>query len=175
MSGQTQTERLVLQIHPKDNVAVAVKPLKKGTVLPGGVLLLEDLPQAHKAAMQTIAAGAPVIRYGVVLGHAVKEIPQGSWVREDMLHVADCPSLEGLTWGTHLVPAEELPEPPVRTWMGYRNAAGPAGTRNYLGIVTTVQCAAGVVRSVTERIRRELLPKYPNVEGVVAITHAYGC
>ena len=175
MSGQTQTERLVLQIHPKDNVAVAVKPLKKGTVLPGGVRLLEDLPQAHKAAMQTIAAGAPVIRYGVVLGHAVKEIPQGSWVREDMLHVADCPSLEGLTWGTHLVPAEELPEPPVRTWMGYRNAAGPAGTRNYLGIVTTVQCAAGVVRSVTERIRRELLPKYPNVEGVVAITHAYGC
>ena len=98
MSGQTQTERLVLQIHPKDNVAVAVKPLKKGTVLPGGVRLLEDLPQAHKAAMQTIAAGAPVIRYGVVLGHAVKEIPQGSWVREDMLHVADCPSLEGLTW-----------------------------------------------------------------------------
>ena len=175
MSGQTQTERLVLQIHPKDNVAVAVKPLKKGTVLPGGVRLLEDLPQAHKAAMQTIAAGAPVIRYGVVLGHAVKEIPQGSWVREDMLHVADCPSLEGLTWGTHLVPAEELPEPPVRTWMGYRNASGPAGTRNYLGIVTTVQCAAGVVRSVTERIRRELLPKYPNVEGVVAITHAYGC
>ena len=175
MSGQTQTERLVLQIHPKDNVAVAVKPLKKGTVLPGGVRLLEDLPQAHKAAMQTIAAGAPVIRYGVVLGHAVKEIPQGSWVREDMLHVADCPSLEGLTWGTHLVSAEELPEPPVRTWMGYRNAAGPAGTRNYLGIVTTVQCAAGVVRSVTERIRRELLPKYPNVEGVVAITHAYGC
>ena len=116
----------------------------------------------HQRRIRTLSAGAPVIRYGVVLGHAVKEIPQGSWVREDMLHVADCPSLEGLTWGTHLVPAEELPEPPVRTWMGYRNAAGPAGTRNYLGIVTTVQCAAGVVRSVTERIRRELLPKYPN-------------
>lgn len=172
---QQQTQRLVLQIHPKDNVAVAVRDLEKGTILPEGVALLEDVPQAHKVAMRTIRAGQPVIRYGVVLGHAVREIPVGSWVHEDMLHVADCPPLDDLKWGTHLVPAQTLPEPSEKTWMGYRNSSGPAGTRNYLGIVTTVQCAAGVVRNVTERIRRELLPRYPHVEGVVAITHAYGC
>ena len=55
--------------------------------------------------------------------------------------------------------------------MGYRNKVGPAGTRNLLGIVTTVQCAAGVVKVAVERIKKELLPKYPNVDGVVAITH----
>lgn len=70
---------------------------------------------------------------------------------------------------------EELPDPPRRTWMGYRNKTGPAGTRNLLGIVTTVQCAAGVVNVAVERIKRELLPKYPNVDGVVAVNHPYGC
>ena len=57
--------------------------------------------------------------------------------------------------------------------MGYRNKTGPAGTRNLLGIVTTVQCAAGVVNVAVERIKRELLPKYPNVDGVVAVNHPY--
>ena len=59
--------------------------------------------------------------------------------------------------------------------MGYRNKTGPAGTRNLLGIVTTVQCAAGVLKVAVERIKKELLPKYPHVDGVVAVTHPYGC
>ena len=70
----------------------------------------------------------------------------------------------------------QLPEPPVRTWRGYRNPEGGyAGTRNMLGIQTTVQCVEGTLNVALERIRRELLPKYPNVDGVVAINHAYVC
>ena len=137
ITNECQMKRLVLQIHPDDNVAVAVKALDKGTVLSGGVTLLADIPQAHKVALQEIPEGAPVIRYGVVLGYAVQRIEKGSWVRENMLHVAACPGLDGLTWGTNLIPSEKLPQPPVKTWMGYRNATGFAGTRNYLGIVKT--------------------------------------
>lgn len=80
-----------------------------------------------------------------------------------------------MPYGTNIVPPEKLPDPPRTTWLGYRNEHGPAGTRNLLGIVTTVQCAAGVVNVAVERIKRELLPKYPNVDGVVAVNHPYGC
>ena len=65
--------------------------------------------------------------------------------------------------------------PTRTTWMGYRNAEGLAGTRNLLGIVTTVQCAAGVLKVAVERIKKELLPNYPNVDDVVAVNHPYGC
>ena len=75
----------------------------------------------------------------------------------------------------HIVPMEELPTPPRTTWMGYKNTVGPAGTRNILGIVTTVQCAAGVVNVAVQKIKQELLPKYPHVDDVVAVNHPYGC
>ena len=114
-------------------------------------------------------------RYGVVLGYAKAPIPVGAWINEHMLDLPQSPGLDDMPYGTSIVPMEELPDPPRRTWMGYRNKTGPAGTRNLLGIVTTVQCAAGVVNVAVERIKRELLPKYPNVDGVVAVNHPYGC
>ncbi len=92
-----------------------------------------------------------------------------------MLDLPESPALTDMPWGTSIKTPDELPTPPRTTWMGYRNKVGPAGTRNLLGIVTTVQCAAGVVKVAVERIKKELLPKYPNVDGVVAITHPYGC
>ena len=92
-----------------------------------------------------------------------------------MLTLPRSPSVDDMPFGTDLVPPEQLPDPPRTTWLGYRNETGPAGTRNLLGIVTTVQCAAGVLKVAVERIKTELLPKYPNVDGVVAVTHPYGC
>ncbi len=168
-------EHLVLRIHPRDNVAAALRDLPPGTPLDGGPVTREAVPQAHKVALVPIGAGEPVVRYGVELGRAVRPIPAGSWVREDLLTVAPSPPLEGLPYGTDLVPREALPLPPEDTWLGYPNASGPAGTKNLLGIVTTVQCAAGVAEMAARRIRRELLPRYPNVEDVVVIRHAYGC
>ncbi len=111
----------------------------------------------------------------MVLGYAKDRIPAGSWINEHMLTLPQSPSVDDMPWGTNLVRTEDLPDPPRTTWMGYRNKTGPAGTRNLLGIVTTVQCAAGVLKAAAERIRAELLPKYPNVDGVVAVTHPYGC
>ncbi len=165
----------IIQIKDADNVAVAVGDIPAGTEVTPGVTARQDIPQAHKIALRDIPQGGEVLRYGVVLGCAKAPIPAGAWVNEHMLDLPESPSLEDLPWGTDLVPADRLPDPPRTVWMGYKNAVGPAGTRNLLGIVTTVQCAAGVVKAAVERIKRELLPRYPHVDGVVAVTHPYGC
>ena len=172
MENQT---RLTIQIKEQDNVAVAVHDLPKGIQVESGVVTLDPIPQAHKIALRDIPKGGEIIRYGVVLGYAKDAIPAGRWINEHMLDLPASPSVENLPYGTHIVKTEELPMPPRTTWMGYRNKIGPAGTRNLLGIVTTVQCTAGVVKVAVERIKKELLPKYPNVDGVVAVTHPYGC
>ena len=164
-----------IQIKGEDNVAIAVEDIAAGTQVMPGVTTREDIPQAHKLALTDIPKGGEIIRYGVVLGYAKDSIPVGAWINEHMLELPQPPGLEDMPYGTNLVPPEKLPDPPRTTWLGYRNAHGPAGTRNLLGIVTTVQCAAGVVKVAVERIKKELLPKYPNVDGVVAITHPYGC
>lgn len=166
---------LVLQVKPQDNVAIAVRDLPAGTMAAPGLRALQDIPQAHKIALRHIPQGSEVLRYGVVLGYARQDIPAGSWVNEHMLTLPESPALTELPYGTNLVPPQDLPDPTRTTWMGYRNRTGPAGTRNLLGIVTTVQCCAGVVKVAVERIRRELLPRYPHVDDVVAVTHPYGC
>ena len=135
--------QLTIQINKADNVAVAVQDLEEGVEILPGLKTLEPIPQAHKIALADIPAGGEIIRYGVTLGFAKKDIPAGSWINEHMLKLPESPSVENLPFGTNLVPAEKLPMPPRTTWMGYRNKVGPAGTRNLLGIVTTVQCAAG--------------------------------
>ena len=145
----------VIRIKEADNVAVAVHDLPAGVEVMPGLCTRNPIPQAHKIALQ--------------------DIPAGSWINEHMLNLPESPSLKDLPYATNLVPVDRLPAPTRTTWMGYRNKTGPAGTRNLLGIVTTVQCAAGVLKVAVERIRRELLPKYPNVDGVVAVTHPYGC
>lgn len=165
----------IIQIKPQDNVAVAVHDLPAGTQVSPGLITRDPIPQAHKVALQDIPAGGEILRYGVVLGYAKGEIPAGSWINEHMLDLPESPALTDLPYGTHIVPPQDLPAPTRTTWMGYRNASGPAGTRNLLGIVTTVQCAAGVLKVAVERIKRELLPRYPHVDGVVAVTHPYGC
>ncbi len=167
--------RLTIKIKDSDNVAVAVHDLDKGTEIMPGLVTLDAIPQAHKVALRDIPAQGEIIRYGVVLGYAKADIPAGSWINEHMLELPESPSVENLPFGTNIVKPEDLPEPPRMTWFGYRNKQGPAGTRNLLGIVTTVQCAAGVLKVAVERIKKELLPKYPNVDGVVAVTHPYGC
>ena len=166
--------REFVQIKPEDNVAIAVHELKAGTEIMPGVVTLSDIPQAHKIALTDIPKDGAVIRYGVTLGYAIDPIRKGQWINEFMLRLPTPPSLDDMPYGTNI--RTDLPEPPVRTWMGFRNPEGGyAGTRNLLGIQTTVQCVEGTLNVAIERIRRELLPKYPNVDDVVAINHAYGC
>lgn len=171
----SEASRSCIRVTERDNVAVAVRDIEAGEKTFEGIIALEAIPQAHKIALCEIAKGEEIIRYGVVLGYAKQTIAAGSWINEHMLELPQSPLLDDLPYGTHVLPTEKLPAPTRTSWMGYKNKSGFAGTRNLLGIVTTVQCTAGVLKVAVERIRRELLPKYPNVDGVVVVNHPYGC
>ncbi|MBQ7733932.1 MAG: galactarate dehydratase [Synergistaceae bacterium] len=163
-----------VKLTDNDNVAVVTHDTAKGTEIMPGLVLLDDIPQAHKFALEDIKQDGEVIRYGVVLGYALDEIKRGSWINEHMLRLPVSPSLDNMPWGVNI--NRSLPEAPTKTFMGYKNPDGfYAGTRNILGINTTVQCVQGVLNVAVERIKREILPKYPNVDDVVAVNHAYGC
>ncbi len=162
-------------MHPADNVAIVANDggLPAGAMLPGGLVLLEKVPQAHKVALVDIPEGGAVRRYNVVIGYALKPIAAGSWVHERLLQMPEARALDGLPIATAKPPAQE----PLAgyTFEGYRNADGSVGTRNILAITQTVQCVAGVTAFAVQRIKAELLPKYPNVDDVVALEHGYGC
>ena len=166
--------RTYIQITEADNVAIAVQEIAAGTEIMPGVVTKSVIPQGHKIALVPIPKDAPVIRYGVELGYALDDIEKGQWINEHMLRLPTPPALDDMPYAKNI--RTDLPEPPRKTWFGYRNPEGGyAGTRNILGIQTTVQCVQGVLDVAVERIRRELLPKYPHVDDVVAINHAYGC
>jgi galactarate dehydratase len=171
----SQTRCLSIQVDPRDNVAVVVNAggLPAGSLLDDGTRLLDAVPQGHKVALQDIRRDSPVLRYGEVIGHALDDIARGRWIDEDMLRMPAAPALDDLPIATRRPPAVEALE--GYTFEGYRNADGSVGTRNILGISTSVQCVAGVTDHVVARIKRELLPRYPNVDDVVALTHGYGC
>jgi galactarate dehydratase len=165
---------LYIKINEKDNVAVVVKEVEKGTKIMDGLMALDKIPQGHKIALCDIGKDEEIIRYGVVLGYALDFIPKGSWINENMLRLPLSPGLDEMVCAKNIVTA--LPPAPVTTFEGYRNKEGEfAGTRNILAIHTTVQCVTGVLNVAVERIKKEILPKYPNVDGVVPINHAYGC
>ncbi|MBQ7064023.1 MAG: galactarate dehydratase [Firmicutes bacterium] len=166
-------EPLYIRIKAEDNVAIAVHAIAAGTEIMDGVVTREDIPQGHKIALEAIPEGGAIIRYGVTLGYALRDIEKGGWINEHMLRLPTPPDVDHMQYGIHI--RKDLPTPPVTTWEGYRNAEGYAGTRNFLGIITTVQCVEGVLNVAVDRIRRELLPKYPHVDDVVPINHAYGC
>jgi galactarate dehydratase len=114
-----------------------------------------------------------VVRYGIPIGYALKDIPAGSWVHERLLDMPTARELDNLPIAT----VKPAPQPALEgyTFEGYRNADGSVGTRNILAITTTVQCVSGVVDYAVQRIKSELLPKYPQVDDVVGLEHTYGC
>lgn len=165
---------LYIKIKEIDNVAITVNTILKGTEIVDDIIANEDIPQGHKIALVDIPKNGEIIRYGVVLGYAVKDIRKGDWINEKMLDLPEPPRVDELTFADS--PKIVLPKAPVRTFEGYRNKKGGfAGTRNILGISTTVQCVTGVLNVAVEKMKGELLPKYPNVDDIVPINHAYGC
>jgi galactarate dehydratase len=162
-------------MHAADNVAIVANDggLPAGTVFPDGLRLVDNIPQGHKVALEDLAEGAVVRRYNVVIGYALQALPRGSWINERTLRMPAAPELEGLPMATVKPPA--LAPLTGHTFEGYRNADGSVGTRNILAITTTVQCVAGVVDTAVQRIKSELLPRYPNVDDVVGLEHSYGC
>jgi len=165
----------LIRMNDNDNVAIVANDfgLAAGTAVPGGPTLRERIPQGHKIALTDIGKGMPVRRYDVVIGYAAQDLPAGSWINEQRLDMPEPPSLDGLPLATR---KSTLGGPlEGHTFQGFRNADGSVGTRNLLAITTTVQCVSGVVEHAVKRIRSELLPRYGNVDDVVALEHIYGC
>lgn len=172
---QSASDPLYIKVHDSDNVAIIVNDdgLRAGTQFPDGLILTEHIPQGHKVALTDIHCSENIVRYGEVIGHAVRDIPRGSWIDESLVALPSMPALDALPLATRV--PEALPPLEGYTFEGYRNDNGSVGTRNLLGITTSVHCVAGVVEYVVNIIERELLPRYPNVDGVVGLNHLYGC
>jgi len=166
---------LIVRMNERDNVAIVANEggLAAGVALPSGLVLREAVPQGHKVTLVDIPSGEPVLRYGVIIGHALQDVPAGSWIHERLLKMPEARGLEGLPIANapkpHMAPLEGF------TFEGYRNPDGSVGTRNILAVTTTVQCVSGVVDFAVKRIKADLLKDYPNVDDVIGIEHTYGC
>ena len=167
--------RLVLQLRAGDEVAVALRDIAAGERLePFALRASEAIPFGHKVALRAVAAGAVLHRLGQPIGHARQAIEAGAYVH---VHNLGCDqSLSARAIGTRLSNAEMLPASEVPTFQGFRRADGRVGTRNYVGVLTSVNCSALVARMIGDHFRDPaVLADFPGVDGVVALTHKSGC
>ena len=157
-----------IQIHPQDNVLVALSPLEKGETLQG-VTALENVPQGHKMALRDIRAGENVIKYGFPIGHALQDIPAGSWVHTHNVKT----NLAGeMDYTYQPADAPLLTAGEKRTFRGFMRPDGRAAIRNEIWIIPTVGC----VNSVAEKLVRDNQHLVSgSVEGLYTFTHPYGC
>ena len=155
-----------VRLSPDDNVVTALRPLAVGEE--GATTLV---PRGHKMAAQPIAAGAPVLKYAQVIGYAGEDIPAGAHVHTHNLDFRGVAHEHA--FATNLRPP---PEPQGRdTFMGYRRQNGRVGTRNYVAIITSVNCSATAARQIAAHFTPERMAAYPNVDGVAAFVHGTGC
>ncbi|MBU6493853.1 MAG: UxaA family hydrolase [Burkholderiales bacterium] len=167
-------ETLVLLIKPQDDVAIARNALAAGTVLAelDGIVARDAIPAAHKVAVRAIAEGAPVRRYGQIIGFATRAIEPGEHVHVHNLSMGTFD--RDYAFGSDVKAVAPAAAP--ATFMGIRRADGRVATRNYIGVVSTVNCSATVSKLVARHFAAPgKLDAYPNVDGVVPITHSFGC
>ncbi|MEO1247643.1 MAG: altronate dehydratase family protein [Pseudomonadota bacterium] len=159
----------VILLHPEDSVAVACEDLGVGLEMEGGQTVREPVPSGHKVALRRVPAGKRVLKFGQTIGYAGTDIEPGVHVHTHNLTVPASSTTH--SWSPPK-PLEALTTP--TTFRGYRRADGRVGTRNYIGVLTTVNCSATVARQIADRAR-PLLERFGNVDGVVALSHATGC
>ena len=161
----------VIRLHPLDNVLVASKRVAKGAQIEG-VTALADIGAGHKiavAAVAAVAAGQPILKYGQVIGVATEAIAAGAHVHTHNLAVT------GERRDAEVKAVAARQQAP-RSFMGFRRDDGRVGVRNYVGVLTSVNCSATVSRLIAHEAERSgLLDDFPNVDGIVPITHTSGC
>jgi altronate hydrolase len=166
----------VIRIHPADDVVIARVQLLGGTRLEAeGVTVSGLIPPGHKVAVRALRAGQPVRRYNQVIGLAKVDIAPGQHVHTHNLAFGDIARDHAA--GADAKPTAYVAEP--ATFQGIVRPDGRVATRNYIGVLTSVNCSATVARAIADHFRRDIHPqaleRYPNVDGVVALTHGAGC
>ena len=161
---------MLIRLHPSDNVAVVARALTAGAATDFGLIAADAIAQGHKIALVPIAKGSAIIKFNAQIGIASADIPAGGHV-----HVHNCAMSDH---ATSIAASSEWspPDQAPRSFMGYHRANGRVGTRNYIGILTSVNCSATVANYIADGIERAgWLKDYSNIDGVVPITHATGC
>ncbi|WER45480.1 altronate dehydratase family protein [Cupriavidus sp. WKF15] len=165
----------VIWLHADDDVVIARRQLLAGMRLDNGLAVRGLVPAGHKMAVRTVAAGVPVRRYGQIIGFATRQILAGEHVHTHNLAI-------GAFERDHAFGIDARPAPTVASraqFMGIVRADERVATRNYIGILTSVNCSATAARAIADHFRRDINPRaladYPNVDGVVALTHGQGC
>ena len=153
-----------------DNVAVATAAIEPGIVV-NGVLTRDRIDPGHKFAIRDIALGMPVVKYGQAIGRTTAEVKAGDHVHSHNLHFEN----DRLAATGNAAPEPATEADKARTFMGYRRADGRAATRNYIGIIASVNCSTTVCRAIAEEANRTLLPHYEGIDGFVPIVHDQGC
>jgi len=164
-----------LLLRPDDDVAVTTSDLAAGTQVltaTGRILLPGDVPRGHKLAVHDVPAGSVVRKYGQSIGCATVDITAGDHVHTHNLGMDS--SARAHEFGTARTVLPTVSGPP-RTFQGYPRADGRVGTRNFVGVLTSVNCSASSARMITDQFRGTALDAFPNVDGVVALTHQSGC
>ncbi len=156
----------IIQLSPEDNVAVAAQPLAAGD---SGALT--QIPRGHKIALDAIAAGQEVRKYDQLIGYAAVDIAKGDHVHS---HYLDFRPVETeYQFSTNLSPV--APATKSDTFMGYARADGRVGTRNFIAVLTSVNCSATAARLIAGHFTPDKLKDYPNIDGVTAFVHGTGC
>jgi altronate hydrolase len=166
----------VIRIHPNDDVVIARQQLLGGTrIASEGITIAGLVPPGHKIAVRAIAAGEPVRRYNQIIGTATQAIAPGQHVHTHNLAFSRFD--RGHTVGGDVRPVAYVDTP--ATFDGIVRSDGRVATRNYIGVLTSVNCSATVARAIADHFRRDIHPEalapYPHVDGVVALTHGAGC
>ncbi|TVQ29901.1 MAG: altronate dehydratase [Geminicoccaceae bacterium] len=163
-----------VRLNARDNVVVAREQLDPGQkVAEEGLTVTAQVPRGHKLATVAIAKGEAVRKYDQIIGFASEPIAAG-----DHVHVHNCTMGDfdrDYAIGTEAKPTELVPAGQRATFQGFRRANGNVGTRNFIGILSSVNCSASVSKFVAQQFPKEELALYPNVDGIVALTHGTGC
>ncbi|MDQ7982534.1 altronate dehydratase family protein [Paraburkholderia sp. SARCC-3016] len=165
----------LIVLHDDDNVAVALRALEADEIVDVNgqhLQVLSPIPAGHKLALRNIAQGAQITKYRQTIGVALRDIPAGAHVHVDNVGMPsqhDSAAHANAT-GTRAAPADR-----ADTFLGYLRADGQAGTRNYIGVIASVNCSATVCHAIADAFRGDALDAFENVDGVVAITHQSGC
>lgn len=163
-----------LRLDPADNVAVARVDIPAGAfIATEGVTALSDIPAGHKIATHPIGKGAPVLKYATTIGFAGQEIAPGTYLHAHNVLMDEIQ--KDYRFGQDYTPADVLPATQRATFQGFQRDDGRVGTRNYIGVFITVNCAATVARRVAAHFTPERLAQYPNVDGVIPFVHQQGC
>ncbi len=163
----------IIRLQPGDNVAVARIALAPGAPLAEGLAACEPIPAGHKVAMRDIGAGEAVRKYGQIIGFASQPIAAGQHVHVDNIEMRAFE--RDMAVGSGARPTALFNDSERANFLGYRRANGGVGTRNYLAVLTSVNCSASVARHIADSFDPELLAQFPNVDGIAAFTHSTGC